>query len=153
MEHRFTGHVEALHWGRNRYHIIRVPDGLADDARREGTRRVSGTIDGAHVNVALNRAPVVDGSFLWAGDSLQRRVGLEPDERVDGVLEPADPDVVDLAEDVRQALVDAGSTERWEALPAPARRRRLYRVDQAKRPDTRARRITELIADLQDQVH
>lgn len=151
MTHRFTGRLETVLWGRNHYTVIRVPAALADDARHAGTRRVAGTIDGVGVNVALNRVPVVDGSFLWAGRSLLRRLEAEPGEPVDCVLEPADPDAVDLPDDVRLALADAGATDRWEALPAPARRRRLHAVTSAGRAETRARRIADLVHALNDQ--
>ncbi|SCF45687.1 YdeI/OmpD-associated family protein [Micromonospora mirobrigensis] len=151
MKHRFIGQVDTLPWGRNRYRVIRVPDALADNARQEHTRRVAGTIDGVPVNLALNRAPVIDGWFLWAGESLLRQLGAEPGEHLECVLGPTDPDVVDLPEDLETTLADAGVTERWESLSPPARRRWLSTVNQARRAETRARRITEIISALNRQ--
>lgn len=146
--HRFSSTVEALQWGRNRYTVIRVPEELAAAARAAGTRRLTGVIDDVPVNLAVNRAPVVDGPFLWAGASLLRRLEAEPGEPVRCELAPADPEVVDVPADVRQAVDDAGAGDAWEALTPATRRRRLYAVESAKKPETRARRITELVAGL-----
>ncbi|WP_192796540.1 YdeI/OmpD-associated family protein [Serinicoccus kebangsaanensis] len=50
--------------------------------------------------------------------------------------------------DVATALQDAGLTESWEAMRPAARRRALQPVEDAAREETRARRITRMIADL-----
>lgn len=144
----FTSRVETVVWGRNRYTVIVVPEELAADARRAGTRRVAGTIDGVRVNVAVNRAPVIDGPFLWAGAALLHRVEAEAGEPVECVLAPVDPDVVELPDDVERELKQADAYDAWEALSAAARRRHLHAVETAKKPETRARRITGLVATL-----
>ena len=144
-DQRFTSRVEAVQWGRSRYTVIRVPEELVAAARDAGTRRVAGTIDGTPVNAALTRAPVVNGPFLWAGASLLHRLRVEPGEPVDCALAPVDGDIVDLPEDVRLALDEADALGRWEALTPATRRRRLHAVESAKRPETRARRIAELL--------
>lgn len=41
----FTAVVEPARWGRATYTLLRVPSGLADDARALGTRRVAVTIE------------------------------------------------------------------------------------------------------------
>ncbi len=146
--HRFTSTVPALQWGRNRYTVIRVPEELAAAARASGTRRLTGVIDGVPVNLAVNRAPVVGGPFLWAGATLLRRLEAEPGEPVRCELTPADPDVVDLPADVQQAIDDAGAGDAWEALTPATRRRRLHAVESARKAETRARRIAELVAGL-----
>jgi hypothetical protein len=146
-EYRFTSRVEAVRWGRSRYTVIRVPEELAAAARAAGTRRVAGVIDDVAVNAAVNRAPVVDGPFVWAGATLLRRLEAEPGEPVRCALAPADPDAVDLPGDVRQALEDAGLVDAWEATSPAGRRRRLHAVESARRADTRARRIADLIAE------
>ncbi|MGL4178227.1 MAG: hypothetical protein ACRCSN_19400 [Dermatophilaceae bacterium] len=40
----FESVVESVQWGRARYTLIRVPAGLADDARARGTRRVAALV-------------------------------------------------------------------------------------------------------------
>ncbi len=147
-DHRFTSRVEAVQWGRSRYTVIRVPEEVAAAAKAFGTRRVAGRIDGVPVNAAVNRAPVVDGPFLWAGAALLRRLRAEPGEPVECALAPVDADVVDLPDDVRSALGEAGALDTWEALTPAARRRRLHTVESARREQTRVRRIAELVAAL-----
>jgi hypothetical protein len=144
----FESTVDAVVWGRSRYTVVRVPEGLAAGARAEGTRRVAGTIDDQPVDLALNRAPVVDGPFLWAGASLLRRLRVEAGEPVTCRLAPADPDEVLLPDDVERALVAAGVLGTWEALPAPTRRRRLQPVASARTAGTRERRVRELVDGL-----
>lgn len=79
-EQRLTSRVDTVQRGRSRYTVIRVPEELAAAARAAGTRRVAGVIDDVAVNAAINRAPVVDGPFLWAGATLLRRPRAEPGE-------------------------------------------------------------------------
>ena len=144
--HPFEAVVEPFTWGRNTYLVLRVPDELAAAARGLGTNRVAGTMDGADVNVGLNRAPDLPEAFVYVGDSMRRRLGVTAGDVVECVLAPADPDVVVLPEDVEEALAEAGALDRWEALRPGRRRALLVPVEGARRPETRARRISDLVA-------
>ncbi|WP_370290805.1 YdeI/OmpD-associated family protein [Nocardioides sp.] len=146
--HEFSAALEPLEWGRATYTILRVPPELVAAAGAEGTRRVAGTIEDVEVNLALTKADVTEGVFLWAGASLQRRLGARPGDVVECRLAPVDPDVVLVPDDVRAALDDAGRSEAFEALRPSQRRQLLVPVDDAARPDTRARRIAALVAGL-----
>lgn len=146
--HEFDALVEQVHWGRSRYTVIRLPQALVEDAERRGTRRVEGEVEGTPVNLAVTTAPVVDGPFVYAGASVLRRIGVRAGDPVTCRLAPADPDDVPLAEDVEAALDDAGLLGAWEALTPSTRRRRLYAVDSAASPATRARRLADLLDGL-----
>ena len=146
--HEFDALVEPLHWGRNRYTVVRVPPELVDAAGREGTHRVRGEIDGIPVNLALTKAPVVEGSFLYVGAALLRRLGGAVGLPVTCRLAPADPDEVDLPGDVEDALADAGLLGVWERLRPAVRRQRLVPVEAVVTPAARARRIRALLAGL-----
>jgi Bacteriocin-protection, YdeI or OmpD-Associated/Domain of unknown function (DUF1905) len=137
-----------VQWGPNTYTILRVPVSLVAAATEAGTRRVEGTIDDVSVNLALTSAPVVEGHYLWAGRSLQHQLDVHAGDVVQCRLRPADPDEVPIAQDVSAALADAGRTSAWMAVRPTERRARLARVDAARRPETRARRIAELVAEL-----
>ncbi|KUG54348.1 hypothetical protein AVL62_03780 [Serinicoccus chungangensis] len=65
--HRFTAAAEELVWGGTTYTVVRLPAALAEQADAEGTRRVGGTMDGVEVNLGLNRAPVPEDAFVYAG--------------------------------------------------------------------------------------
>jgi hypothetical protein len=142
----FEGRVEPVTWGRSRYTILRLPDAVVTALGK--TRRVEGEIADHPVNLALSRAPVVDGFFLWAGSSLLERVGIALGEPVEIRLRPAPDDRVDLDPDVDAALRSAGILETWEALTPGKRRGLLYQIATAKTAPTRVKRIAKLVADL-----
>lgn len=141
----FDAPLELLPWGRNTYTVVLVPAELSDAAAEQGTRRVEGTMNGEPVNLGLNRADVTVQSFVYAGKSLQRRLGVTAGEVVDCRLRPADPDEVPVPRDVAQALADAGSTAAFEQLRPAQRRRLLAVVEGAASQATRSSRIQELV--------
>jgi len=145
----FEGAVEPLVWGRATYTILRVPAEVAAPLRAAGSARVEGEIAEHPVNLALSRAPVVEGDFLWAGQSLLDRIGIVPGERVEVRLRPAASDAVDTPDDLAAALRRAGRTAQWEALTPGKRRGLIYRIDTAKTVATRDKRIATLIDGLQ----
>lgn len=144
----FDAVVELLPWGRSVYTVIRVDPGLERAARAAGTRRVEGTIEDIAVNVGVNRADVLADAFMYAGTSLQRRLGVRPGDLVHCRLRPADPDDVPVDDDVRQALADAGRTGAFERRSPAQRRRLLMPIDDAVRPQTRSQRIAALVRSL-----
>ncbi len=144
----FAGVVEPMAWGRSTYTVIRVPDALVAAARRAGTRRVAGTVDGVEVNLALTRNNVVDDHYVYAGAPLLRRLGVRPGDVVDCVLAPVDPDEVAVPEELAAALEAAGLVDDWEALAPSTRRRLLQPVQSARRASTRAERLSVLLERL-----
>lgn len=142
----FDAAVEPLQWGRAEYTILRLPPDVA--AALAGARRVEGEIADHPVNLAISRVPVVDGVFLWAGQSLLDRVGIRPGEVVEVRLRPAPDDRVDVPDDVAAGLRAGGVTEAWAALTPGRRRGLLYKIDTAKTAPTRAKRIAALVAEL-----
>jgi hypothetical protein len=146
--HRVDAFIETMHWGKSTYTVIRVPDALVDDARTLGTRRVAGELEGVGVNLALTRAPVFAGTFVWAGASLLRRLLLEVGDPVKGHLAPVDPDEVPVPSDMADSLAAAGLRPAWDAMPPATRRRRLVPVEAAGTSATRASRIQEILDGL-----
>jgi hypothetical protein len=142
----FEGVVEPIVWGRSTYTILRLPPEVATPLN--GAKRVEGEINDHPINLAPARAPVIDGLFLWAGQSLLDRIGIMPGERVEVRLRPAPDDRVDLPEDIAVELRAAEVLSAWEALTPGKRRGLLYKIDTAKTAATRAKRITALIAEL-----
>ena len=142
----FEGVVEPLPWGRAIYTILRLPDEVV--AALGGARRVEGEINEHWVNLALSRAPVVDGVFLWAGSSLLDRLAIEPGEPLEVRLRPASADDVDTPDDVALALRAADLTTVWDGLTAGKRRGMLYQIGTAKTAPTRAKRIDTMIQGL-----
>lgn len=142
----FEAAVEPLEWGRATYTILRLPPEVMEALGRP--RRVEGEIADHPVNLAPARAPVLEDAFLWTGKALLREIGIAPGEVVEVRLRPADPDAVEVPDDVALALRAAGRLEAWDALPPGRRRAALVPVAGAKRADTRIRRIAALVASL-----
>lgn len=144
----FDAVLEPLHWGRSTYTVIRVPDALVEAAGRWPTRRVDGHIEDHQVNLGLNRTDVFPDAFLYAGSSLQRRLGAGPGDVVRCRLQPVDPDLVPIPADLAAALEQAGRLEDFERLTPGQRRRLLVPIDNAVRAGTRADRIAALVRGL-----
>lgn len=144
----FEGRIEPLLWGRATYTILPLPPRVAAELQSRGAKRVEGEINDHPVNLGLSRAPVVDGPFLWAGQSLLDRLGVEPGEVLEVRLRPAPDDRVDTPDDVAAALRAADMTATWEALTPGKRRGLLYQIATAKTAPTRLKRIAALIQTL-----
>jgi hypothetical protein len=143
----FEGRVEPLAWGRSTYTILRLPENVVTALGK--ARRVQGEIAEHRVNLALSRAPVVDGVFLWTGQSLLDRIGLTPGEPVEVRLRPAPDDRVDLDPDIEAALRSGGVLDQWEALTPGRRRGLLYQIATAKTEKTRLTLIAKLAGSLE----
>ena len=147
----FEGRIEPLVWGKAAYAILRLPEPVAAAPAAAGARRVGGEINEHKVNLAVTRAPVVEGSFRWAGQSLLDRIGTRPGEGLDIRLRPAPDDRVDLPDDLGDAPAAYGLTGSWEALTPGKRRGMIYHIDTARRPQRRGKRIADLVGKLMDE--
>ena len=81
-----------------------------------------------------------------------RPAGLAEVERAqaDGRWDAAydSPSAMKVPDDLQAALDEAGAAEAFAALPSQDRYAALYRLHDAKRPETRAKRIAEVVASL-----
>lgn len=142
----FEGRVEPLTWGRATYTFLRLSDGALRDLGP--CRRVEGEIAEHPVNLALSRAPGVEGVFLWTVQSLLDRLGIQPGEPVEIRLRPAPDDRIDLDPDIEAALRGDGVLPAWDSLTPGRRHGLLYRIATAKTDATRQKRIQRLVEDL-----
>ncbi len=92
-----------------------------------------------------------DGSRrLKFGEGWLAELGLDVGDTIELTLQTdPDPDYVELAPELEEALAaDPVAEHAWESL-TPGRRRTLaYGVTRAKRPETRRRKARELVAEL-----
>ncbi|MEM0947570.1 MAG: YdeI/OmpD-associated family protein [Pseudomonadota bacterium] len=144
----FEGRIEPMEWGKSTYTVLRLPDEVARELAAQGAKRVEGEIEEHPVNLAMSRAPVVDGVFLWAGKNLLDQLDVVPGQQLDVRLRKAPDDHVDVPDDVTARLRAAGLSEEWAALTAGKQRGLLHQISTAKRPETRAKRIDALISGL-----
>ncbi|MGL5810113.1 MAG: YdeI/OmpD-associated family protein [Nocardioides sp.] len=144
----FYAAIEPLEWGDSTYTIIRVPAEVVEHLSAGQVRRVEGVIEGVEVNLALTKAPVVDGLFLWAGKSLMRRLGVKPGEPLQVRLRPVETDRVDIPDELATRLDELGITEMWQQLSPGRRRSLIYPIEQARTPSSRSKRIEALVEQI-----
>jgi hypothetical protein len=112
-----------------------------------GTKRrhyVTGTVNGHGVRGSLGS----DGKqyFLPLGAAWRRGAGLDAEVTVDVILSPEGPQSEGLSTDVMEAL-DAGPQAKafFESLATFYRNTYIKWIESAKRPETRAARLKEMI--------
>lgn len=72
--------------------------------------------------------------------------GLAADDEVEVHLRPGDaPGAVEVPQDLAVAIAAAGLTERWDRLAPSHRKEHVRAVLEAKRPETRARRVSAAV--------
>ena len=81
----FEARVEPVEWGRAVYTVLPVPDSVMAELGHPA--RVEAEIAEHPVNLAPQKAPVIDGAFLWAGKALLTRIGA----RAGDVIRPDAP--------------------------------------------------------------
>lgn len=140
----FEGQVELMEWGRSLHTILRIPDEVVTAIGP--TRRVEGEINDFPVNLALTRAPVLTGIFVYTGKNLLTKAGIEPGQWIDIRFRAAPDDLVETPQDVIFALVSTGQSEAWEKLTPGKQRGHLHQIDTARTAPTRAKRIAALMA-------
>jgi len=144
----FEAEAKPLVRGLATFTILRLPPEAARTLQAAGAQRVEGDIAGHPVNLALARAPEIDGAVLWAGQSLLDRLGAKPGARLQVRLRPAPPDAVDTPEDVETALIRAGKTGIWQRLTPGRKRGLIHQITPAKTEPTRAKRSAAIIEGL-----
>lgn len=144
----FAAPLEIMPWGRNVYTVMMLPPELSKAAAERRTRRLEGTMNGLSVNLGINRADVTANAFVYAGKSLQRRLGVRAGGLVDCRLRPADPDEVPIPGDVAEALAAGGRRAAFERLRPARRRQLLAAVEATTSQASRASRVDELVRSL-----
>ncbi len=142
----FDAKIEPMEWGTATYTVLRLgPDVMKAPGP---AKQVEGEFAEHPVNLAVTKAPVMSDPFLYTGKTLLDRTGITPGEVFEARLRLADPDQVDVPQDVMNALRSAGHLDAWEGLTPGKKRGLLHTVETAKRAETRTNRITKLLASL-----
>ncbi len=142
----FEAPIVPMEWGKNSYTILIVPKDVLCQLGQ--TRRVEGEILDHPINMALTKSPAADGTFLYISKALIKALAIEPGQRVAVRLRPVDAGLVETPSDVTGALTAQGILATWQGLTAGRRRALLHHIDTAKRAETRAKRISHLVAEL-----
>ena len=148
-EHRFRARIAEADRGGGRW--VEVPCDVRA-AFGEARPPVDGTVNG----VALRSRLAVYGGRTYLGLTREVRAaaGVEVGDDVDVVLRRDQaPREVEMAPELAAALADAeDARERFERLSYTHRREYARWIAEAKRPQTRARRVEQAVAMLRDGV-
>ena len=126
---------------------IRVPFDPSTAWGDKDRHHVAGTIGGWQVRGTVTA--VGDDHYLLLGPSWCRDPRVGPGAQVTVSLAPEGPQVGALASDIRAAFAaEPGARRFFESLATFYRNGFIDRIEAAKRPETRARRIAEMLADL-----
>jgi hypothetical protein len=126
---------------------IRLPFDPSAEWGDKERHDVNGTLAGRKVRGKLVAR---DGAhFLEAGPAWCRDEGLAVGAQVSVALAPEGPQVESLGPDFTAALEAEPEARRfWGSLPTFYRKNFVRWVEQAKRPETRARRIADTVSTL-----
>ncbi len=144
----FSGRIVPLEWGDSVYTVLPLPDDISGELAKEGARRVEIELNDHPLNLALTKAPVISQTFVYTGKSVLQQTGIAPGDEIEVRLRRADPNAVDVPSDIASAIRSADLSGEWGALTPGKKRGLLHQVSTAKRADTRARRIAQLIKTL-----
>lgn len=120
-----------------------------EQSARLGSKRavnITGTLNGAPFRNSF--LPAGGGRhYLVVSGALQKAAGLNVGDRAVLTFEiETAPRPVDVPEDVQAALAKSRAAQKaWEALPPSHRREYLGYITEAKKAETRARRIAQTI--------
>jgi hypothetical protein len=142
---RFTAELHPIKGGG---FYVEMSDAAVTRAGWKYGQRLRGTVGGAEVRTSLTRysgiyhvgVPAAVVRALGAGAGTKLKVALEIDPDPPGERVPPD-----LAEAI---AASRGAAAGWDAMSPAHRREHVKHVAEAKRPETRARRIAATVAAL-----
>lgn len=149
-EVQFRGELKAAHGGG---HVVEVDAKAAARVGAKGRTRVRGTFGGA--TYRSNLVSMGGRLLLGVHTATVRAAGAAVGDVVRVTMEldaePRDDEIP--PEDLIEALGRSGSAlSGWDALAPSHRREHIRDVLDAKRPETRARRIAATVAAMQERV-
>ncbi|MEM6308082.1 MAG: YdeI/OmpD-associated family protein [Pseudomonadota bacterium] len=144
----FEGRIIPMEWGTNVYTVLTIPQDVSTTLIGQNAKRVEVELNDHVFNMALTKAPVIDGLFVYTGKQVLSDADIEPHMELDIRIRKTDPDIVETPTDVMQAMRENDLTAVWEGLTPGRKRGMLHTVTSAKRPETRRARIEKLIETL-----
>jgi len=144
----FEGRVITMEWGESVYTVLPIPPDVLDVLHLQSAKRVEVELNDHPVNLALTKSPVLEQTFVYTGKTVLRETGIGVGEAIDVRMRKADPDAVDVPEDVVLAMRQNDLSNKWNALTPGKKRGLLHQVNSAKRAQTRAARIVKLVAQV-----
>ena len=154
FDHAFEAEIVRHSMGTNargelHYTVVFLPADVTAALPGGGPLRAAGEIAEMPIEGAL--MPTGGRRYLMVPRPLMRGRGLEVGDAVEVRLSLADPDAVDVPSELRVAIhAEEAIASGWDAL-TPGRKRGLaHRVVSAKRAETRAKRVAEIVTALRE---
>lgn len=149
--HAFIARLYTRHDGEVTLYLVDVPDEIIDVLGRRKQVWIRGTVNGTPFETTL--LPKAEGgSYLVLKYELRKRIGAKPGDDLDLAIEPNPvPRNRDLPVPEDLAAVLEEFPEVKDAFGRLAKSRRYYILDyieQAKKPETRAKRIEKSLQDI-----
>lgn len=131
--------------------VVGVPDGVSAWFGARGHVPVLGFVDDVGITATL--VPVGEGRHrLFLNEPMRQATRLGVGDRATIRLwrDPTDRDAI-APDDLLGAIADAGLADAFTQLPPSHRREYVLWVEDARRPDTRARRIGRVVDAVRDR--
>ena len=152
-DYQFSG--KLVHYGMSAlvFTVVFIPRKITSQLEfgRHKRLRVDGEINGVRFELAI--VPSKGKWYLLISERLQKLCGLSLGDTADIQFDVADQDAVHVPEELQFALeANEQALKAWDGWTPGKRHGFCYRVDSAKRAETRERRVEEVInALLEDQ--
>ena len=145
----FSAKLKIHQFGRSNYTVAYLPAKVIKSLplKQHPRLRVDGELNGVRFANALH--PANGKWYLLVPRRMQKQCGVTLGDRVFIQFDIADQDAVEVPTELRFALeVNDQAASIWSDLTPGKRRGFAYRVSSAKRRETRANRVEEVINDL-----
>jgi len=127
-------------------YVLEIPERVSSAIGRRGPVPIVAILDAA-VEIQASLVPMGGGRhWLQLNARTRRELEIEPGDRVRVVLSvPERPPTLPLPSDLVQALREADLQESFSGLPVGKQNHIILWIEEAARPQTRAKRITTAI--------
>ena len=150
--YNFEAKIVKYDFGKMFYSVVYVPTEIVSqlDFRKSKRLRIDGEIEGIRIEAAL--MPTKGKWYVMVSKKLQKLCGVTLGDRVSVSFDIANQDAITVPSELQFALEGNDiAREVWDKWTAGKRRGFCYRVDAAKMPETRERRVEEVIGLLMEQ--
>ncbi len=150
--YNFDAKIVKYNFGKMFYSVVYGPKNVVSqiDFTKSKRLRIDGEINGIRIEAAL--MPAKGKWYIMVSKKLQKLLGLALGDTVSVSFDIADQNAITVQLELQFALeANDAAREVWDAWTPGKRRGFCHRVDSAKMPESRERRVEEVIATLMEQ--
>jgi hypothetical protein len=150
--YNFDAKIVKYDFGKMFYSVVYAPKSVVSliDFTKSKRLRIDGEINGIRIDAAL--MPAKGKWYIMVSKKLQKLLGVKLGDTVEVSFDISDSDAITVPTELKFALeADDAARAVWESWTAGKRRGYCYRVDSAKMPETRERRVEEVLEMLREE--